>query len=139
MTDNAPDNIYRGPRTKYYIVKPMAYEKVGGWAFILGVVIAIVAGLASGALDAATAGYVTLALVVLGLIVGFLNIGDKEVNDFLIAAIAVVLLGTANLGVIPAIGLFLASMVLNVAAFVAPAALVVALKAVYNLASKPSA
>ena len=117
----------------------MAYEKVGGWAFILGVVIAIVAGLASGALDAATAGYVTLALVVLGLIVGFLNIGDKEVNDFLIAAITVVLLGTANLGVIPAIGLFLASMVLNVAAFVAPAALVVALKAVYNLASKPSA
>lgn len=117
----------------------MTYEKLGGWAFILGVVIAIIAGLASGALDAVSAGYVTLALVVLGLIVGFLNIGDKEVNDFLIAAIAVVLLGTANLAVIPMIGLYLASMVLNVAAFVAPAALVVALKAVYNLSSKPSA
>ena len=117
----------------------MSYEKLGGWAFILGVVIAIIAGLASGALDAVSAGYVTLVLVVLGLIVGFLNIGDKEVNDFLIAAIAVVLLGTANLAVIPMIGLYLASMVLNVAAFVAPAALVVALKAVYNLSSKPSA
>lgn len=105
----------------------------------MGVVIAIIAGLASGALDAVSAGYVTLALVVLGLIVGFLNIGDKEVNDFLIAAIAVVLLGTANLAVIPLIGIFLASMVLNVAAFVAPAALVVALKAVYSLSSKPSA
>jgi len=116
----------------------MPYEKIGGWAFILGVVIAIIAGLASGALDAVSAGYVTLALVVLGLIVGFLNIGDKEVNDFLIAAIAVVLLGTANLAVIPLIGIFLASMVLNVAAFVAPAALVVALKAVYALSSKPS-
>lgn len=117
----------------------MPYEKIGGWAFILGVVIAIVAGLASGALDAVSAGYVTLALVILGLVVGFLNIGDKEVKDFLIAAIAVVLLGTANLGVIPLIGMYLASMVLNVAAFVAPAALVVALKAVYNLAAKPSA
>ncbi len=117
----------------------MPYEKVGGWAFILGVVIAIVAGLASGALDAASAGYVTLALVVLGLIVGFLNVGDKQVNDFLIAAIAVVLLGTANLAVIPVVGMYLALMVLNVAAFVAPAALVVALKAVYNLASKPTA
>ena len=63
----------------------MSYEKLGGWAFILGVVIAIIAGLASGALDAISAGYVTLALVVLGLIVGFLNIGDKEVNNFLIA------------------------------------------------------
>ena len=117
----------------------MSYEKIGGWAFILGVVIALLAGLASGALDAASAGYVTLALVILGLVVGFLNIGDKEVNDFLIAAIAVVLLGTANLGVIPILGIYLSSMVLNVAAFVAPAALVVALKAVYNLSSKPSA
>ena len=116
----------------------MTYEKLGGWAFILGVVIAIIAGLASGALDAMSAGYVTLALVVLGLVVGFLNIGDKEVNNFLIAAIAVVLLGTANLAVIPLIGMYLASMVLNVAAFVAPAALVVALKSVYNLSSKPS-
>lgn len=116
----------------------MSYEKLGGWAFILGVVIAIIAGLASGALDAVSAGYVTLALVVLGLIVGFLNVGDKEVNNFLIAAIAVVLLGTANLAVIPLIGIYLASMVLNVAAFVAPAALVVALKSVYNLSSKPS-
>jgi hypothetical protein len=115
----------------------MPYEKIGGWAFILGVLIAVVAGLASGTLGAA-AGYVTLALVILGLIVGFLNIGDKEINDFLIAAIAVVLIGTANLTAIPVIGNYLALMVLNIAAFVAPAALVVALKAVYNLAAKPS-
>jgi hypothetical protein len=117
----------------------MPYEKIGGWAFILGVLIAVVAGLASGALDSTTAGYVTLALVILGLIVGFLNVGDKEINDFLIAAIAVVLIGTANLTAIPWIGNYLALMVLNVAAFVAPAALVIALKAVYNLASKPAA
>jgi hypothetical protein len=117
----------------------MAYEKIGGWAFILGVVIAVIAGLASGALDATTAGYVTLALVILGLVVGFLNIGDKDIKDFLVAAIAVILMGTANLGVIPIVGVYLASMVLNISAFVAPAALVVALKAVYNLASQPAA
>jgi hypothetical protein len=117
----------------------MPYEKIGGWAFILGVLIAVIAGLAAGMLDATTSGYVTLALVILGLIVGFLNIGDKDVNNFLIAAIAVILMGTANLGAIPMIGIYLASMVLNVAAFVAPAALLVALKAVYNLASQPAA
>lgn len=117
----------------------MEIQKIGGWAFILGVVIAVVAGLAAGALDAMAAGYVTLALVVLGLVVGFLNVGEKEVNDFLVAAIAVVLVGTANLSSIPMIGTYLALMVLNVAAFVAPAALVVALKAVYMQASKPSA
>ncbi len=117
----------------------MPYNKgLGGWAFILGVVIAIVAGLASAGLDAISAGYVTLALVVLGIVVGFLNIGEKEVKDFLIAAIALILVGTANLSAIPVLGSYLAAMVLNISAFVAPAALVVALKAVYNLSSKPT-
>jgi hypothetical protein len=117
----------------------LSYEKIGGWAFILGVLIAIIAGLASGALDATTAGYITLALVLLGVVVGFLNIGAKESNDFLIAAIALILMGTANLGVVPMVGTYLSTMVYNIAAFVAPAALVVALKAVYNQASTPAA
>lgn len=112
-------------------------RKIGEWAFLLGVLTAVVAGLASGALDAAWAGYVTLALVVFGLVVGFLNVGDKRVNNFLIAAIALVLIGTAKLTAIPVVGDYLALMVLNVSAFVAPAALVVALKVVYVEASKP--
>ncbi len=114
-------------------------QKLGNWAFILGVLIAIVAGLAAGAVSA-YAGWVALALVVLGLIVGFLNIGSKEINDFLIAAIALSMLAmsAAGLGYIPYIGSYLVAMVQNIAAFVAPAALVVALKAIYELASKPS-
>ena len=116
----------------------MNNNKIGAWAFILGVVIAIVAGLAAGALDATTAGYITFVLVILGLAVGFLNIGAKDGQAFLIAAIALLLVGTANLVAIPYVGTYLASMVLNIAAFVAPAALVVSLKAIYNLASKPA-
>ena len=114
----------------------MEIEKIGGWAFILGVVISVVAGLAFTQLGTYS-GYVTLALVVLGLVVGFLNIADKEVKDFLIAAIAVELVGTANLAVIPVIGEFLFAIVWQITAFVAPAALVVGLKAIYNLASTP--
>jgi len=113
-------------------------QQVGAWAFILGVIIAILAGLFAGTLDAMGAGYVTLVLVILGLIVGFLNISDKETSGFLVAAIALIAVGTANLQEIPYIGMYLASMVWNIAAFVAPAALIVALKAVYNLSSKPS-
>jgi len=114
-------------------------QTVGSWAFILGVIIAIIAGLAAGMLDATMAGWITLVLVILGLIVGFLNISDKETSGFLIAAIALMAVGTANLAAIPEIGMYLASMVINIAAFVAPAALIVALKAVYNLAAKPAA
>jgi len=118
----------------------MAYEKIGGWAFIIGVAIVVVAGFASAPITGASAtaaGYVRLAVVVLGIVVGFLNVGSKETGGFLVAAIAVVLIGTANLAVIPMVGKFLENMVLNVAAFVAPAGLVVALKSVYTIASKP--
>ncbi len=115
----------------------MDNSSIGSWAFILGVVIAIISGLAAGAL-AGYMQYVAIVLVILGLIVGFLNIGAKEVTDFLIASIALIAIGAANLVTIPWIGGYLASMVLYIAAFVAPAALVVSLKAIYNLAAKPA-
>ena len=122
----------------------MVYEKVGGFAFILGVVIAVLTGFAAAPITAAggiVAGYITFAMVILGLVVGFLNIGHKDSTEFLIASIAVILLSSTkpNLDAIYVIGPFLARMVVNVAAFVAPAALVVGLKAIYLLASKPAA
>ena len=119
-------------------------QTVGSWAFILGVVIAIIAGIVAGAtggLETYTAGIITLVLVILGLIVGFLNIGEKEITNFLIAAIALIAVGTANLGavnfVIPVLGTILQALVLNIAVFVAPAALVVALKAIHKLSRSP--
>lgn len=114
------------------------YEKIGGWAFILGVIIAIVAGIMSGFLDPTSAGYITLVLVILGLVVGILNISEKELETFLLAAVALLLVGTARMDLIPYVGTYLAKMVMNIAAFVTPAALVVALKAVYNTAKTPS-
>ncbi len=117
-------------------------NSLGSWAFILGVLIAVVAGLAiglMGALDATIQGYVAALLVVLGLVVGFLNIGAKEVTDFLIAAIALAVVGAANITTIPLIGGVLAGILLYVAVFVAPAALVVALKAIYSMGRTPAA
>jgi uncharacterized membrane protein YccC len=115
----------------------MDNQKVGAWAFILGVVIAIIAGLASTYVVAFSP-YVLLVLVILGLILGFLNIRDKEVTGFLIAAIALMAVGTANLSsinlIVPTLGTLVNSIVQNIAVVVAPAALVVALKEVYNIA-----
>ncbi len=118
-------------------------EVIGEWAFIIGVVLAIVAGVvAAGAgIGTATAGAVALVLVVLGLIVGILNVTDKEIKTFLIAAIALIAVGTAQLNqidsIIPLLGSVLQLIVVNIAVFVAPAALVVALKTVYSMARKP--
>lgn len=120
----------------------MPMENLGRWAFILGVIIAIIAGIVGG-WAVAYMPWVLLVLVILGLVVGFLNLTAKEFNDFLLAAIALILVGTiANLAtidmIIPLLGSVIQAIINNIAAFVAPAALVVSVKAVYNLASKPS-
>ncbi|MBS3057426.1 MAG: hypothetical protein J4415_02250 [Candidatus Diapherotrites archaeon] len=119
-------------------------EKIGGYAFLLGVVIAVIAGLlVSLEAVAANAAWITLVLVILGLIVGFLNIKDKQVTNFLVAAIALLALsisagGLVSLGTVEVLiplAAVLVAMVGNVAVFVMPAALIVALKEVYNIAS----
>jgi len=104
-------------------------EQIGGWAFIIGLVIAVLAGLVT------VPDYLsTWVLVILGLIVGFLNIGDKETTGFLIATIALLSVGGAGLSAIPTIGTYLESVLTFVVVFVAPAAVVVAVKQVYNIA-----
>lgn len=128
----------------------MNLEQIGGYALIAGVIIAILAGavqtLAPSAMDQNTVvPWVVLAMVVLGLIVGFLNIKDTDTAPFLIAAIALIVTatGAANLVLIDKVtkvfglglGTMLQTIVLNIAVFVAPAALVVALKTVYTTAS----
>jgi len=110
----------------------MKLEKIGHWSFILGVIIAILAGLAGAAYVEAAA----LLLVVLGIIVGFLNISEKETTSFLVAAIALVAVGAAGLEKLPAVGSYIGPILTNIATFVAPAAIIVALKAVYELGKR---
>ncbi len=109
--------------------------KVGHIAFLVGVAIAVVSGLFATSLADMTS-YVTLLLVVLGLIVGFLNVTSKETVEFLAASIALVVAGNANFGAIVwmNVGAYLSAIVAQISVFVAPAAVIVALKAVWELA-----
>jgi uncharacterized membrane protein len=107
----------------------MKMETIGQWSFIVGVVIAVLFGI----FGTAYAGWVGLVLIVLGILVGLLNISDKEVYDFLIAAIALMLTGAAGLDRLPMVGAYLGPIFLNISTFVAPAAIICALKAVYEL------
>jgi len=117
-------------------------QQLGSYAFLVGAAIAIIVGLlvAGGqqSLLGDAAKYVPLVLVILGAIVGFLNVKDKHINEFLISAIALIALSATagGLAEIPAIGIYLAAIVQNIAIFVAPAALIVALKAIKGLASE---
>ncbi len=127
----------------------MASQKWGSYAFLLGVIIAVVVGIVASIVpDMMTVGsmeLITLVLVILGLIVGFLNIHDKNVTSFLIATIAVSMVGgvtsvTAGgfvaVSEISIIGFLIANIVGSIVALVAPAALVVGLKQIWVLAKE---
>ena len=105
-------------------------SKIGHWAFIIGILLAVIAGL----VPAWQTPTITWILVVIGLIVGLLNIQAKETTEFLVAAITLLIVGSA--GAIPALGVIVLSILANIVAIVAPAALIVALKAVYALANR---
>lgn len=98
---------------------------VGKWAFIIGLIIAVVAGFG---FSYAWFGWV---MVVLGLIVGFLNVSKEEVQAFLLAAIGLLMSATA-ISVIPFIGEILTRILANVAIFIAAAIVVVALRSLFS-------
>ena len=122
----------------------MASQKIGSYAFLLGVIIAVIAGLIQAvdyimatAMMSGVVGYIALILVILGLIIGFLNIKDKHITDFLIATIAVAMIGLvalspASLAVDPIVYLINA-IVRNIVTLVAPAALIVGVKQILAL------
>jgi Na+/H+ antiporter NhaC len=133
----------------------VTFEEIAQYAFMAFVVIATIAGLAIGYMawseDVAypdgfaaveeTKAYVTLIMLILGIIVGLMSITAKEVTPFLIAAIALAVirrevwepLGIISGGLLP----YLATAIVDfIVAFVAPAAVIIAIKAVYALARK---
>jgi NADH:ubiquinone oxidoreductase subunit 4 (subunit M) len=82
-------------------------------------------------------------MALIGLIVGMVNVSDKESINFLIGAIAITTASGAmsalsNLGYgLPAIAVFVSELMTMVGYFVAPAAVIVALKVIYSAARKP--
>ncbi len=107
--------------------------KIGEWAFLVGTLLAIVLGLFPQAIPVAT---VTAVLVVLGIIVGLVNVTSKESHSFLLAAVALLVAGSAGYGVLPGVGNYLGAILVNITTFVAPGAVIVGLKAIYELANK---
>ncbi|OGY24637.1 MAG: hypothetical protein A2Y57_00760 [Candidatus Woykebacteria bacterium RBG_13_40_7b] len=108
----------------------METAKIGRAAFMLGVIIAVLLGFVTFNLS-------TLLLVILGLIVGFLNISAKETSSYLIAVIALLVIGFSGLQVFAIVSDGLSTWVQSVLAsfviFVAASGLVVALKAAWEL------
>ena len=101
---------------------------IGKIAFLAGLVIAVI--LAFIAIP-----YASIILLVLGLLIGFLNVSAAETQTFLIAAIALLATNAAgSIAGIPLVGLYLVAILANIGALMAPAVLVVAIKALLSTA-----
>ena len=107
----------------------MNRETIGKWAFIIGLVISVLAGLFF------QPEWAIWILAVLGVIVGFLNVAAEETRGFLLASIGLTLSATA-LNTLPIIGTALSLVLPFVVAFVAGATIVVALKELFQTARK---
>jgi hypothetical protein len=105
----------------------MNYKK---WLFILGILVSFVLAFFDFSSSA-------IVLIALGLLVGFLNINEKEAEKFLVASVALLVVGTASFSVILLNGTEFSGTVQlvlnNFVSFVASAAFVVALKTVVTI------
>jgi len=110
----------------------MELHRVAHYAFFVGLLIAIIAGLFRNLIGPEV---LVTTLVILGLLVGLFNLTAKETTPFLTAAVALMLAGIVNLGLIPGVGLYLRSILSNIVVFVVPGAIIVGMKAIWKLAS----
>ena len=103
-------------------------SKLGSWAFLIGVILAVVLGL----LGSLSPTFLWI-LVVIGLIVGLLNIAEAEVNSFLMAGVVLIIAGAFGQDVMSSIPLLNNVLDALLAIFV-PATIIVAIKHAFSLA-----
>lgn len=112
---------------------------LGAYAFLVGVIFAIIMGLSQKIFNIAYSNTPYAFLVILGIIIGFLNVGDRDSMTFLIASLSLVIVsgfGQSALIYVSNIP-FLSSLTAILAALLVmfvPATIIVALKVVFNLA-----
>jgi len=127
--------------------------KIGSWAFLIGILIALIVGLYTAYtiestdvepfFSTDTGGIIAWVLAILGLIIGVLavygrgTITKKETPGFLFASIALVIMGAVFQqwgGVIkPYIGSLFSGISISISIFIAPAVGILAIKAIWDM------
>jgi hypothetical protein len=122
--------------------KSAGWVKLSGYLFLLGIIVSIIAGIFGSSLVTYTDEIHSL-LVIFGVIIGLLGaagmgtIDRTDTQIFLLAVVALIAAGGSGavLGEIPTIGPYLSSIVSYIAALVLPAAVIIALEAIWRTGS----
>jgi hypothetical protein len=114
----------------------MAKNLIGNWAFLIGIVLALVAGiLAAFQVIDLTNVILASVLMALGAIIGLLNISRAETTSFMMSGTVVIIASTLAGGisaVVPGVSVVLAALLF----IVVPAVIIVAIKTMFGLAKK---
>ena len=105
-------------------------RSLGGWAFLIGVLIAILAGIFVSELSASIAG----VLVVIGIIVGLFNVTGKESHSFLLATVALVIVSSLGGQVISSSIAILGNILRALLVLIVPATIVVSIIEAFSVA-----
>lgn len=101
---------------------------IGSWAFLIGVILAIVLGLV-GSLNAT----IIYVLLIIGILVGLLNVAEKEVSPFLLSGAILIIASSLGQSVVRSVTYFDSILQALLVIFV-PATIIVAIKNVFSLA-----
>ena len=115
------------------MVKKSKQNQIGAWAFLIGIVLAVTLGVFILQVTPTTQNIVLWILVILGIIIGVLNITNKESKNFLLAALALVIVsyfGKTALSIIPTLGSILGALLI----LFIPTTIFVALRLVFEIA-----
>lgn len=107
----------------------MSKGTLGRWAFVIGLIISVLLGFV-------TFTYASLVLVILGLIVGFMNVSEKDASNYLVAVIALILVGVAGLQALSVLGslyTWIQTVLTSFITFAAASAVIVALKVMFEI------
>ena len=108
---------------------------IGAWAFFVGVVLAAIIGVVQFG-TAVELDWVYAVLAVLGIFIGLMNMGDKDVDKFLLASVSLVIvsyMGQSALKVASTVGLIIGTILLALLVMVIPATIIVAIKAGFSV------
>lgn len=118
-------------------------NSIGAWAFLAGVILAVVIGLSTTLFPNSISNYnaqIYAILVILGIIVGYFNIQVEESRTFLLAGVVLVIVSKFGMESVTGsllgigIGPTVTSIFAALLALFVPATIIVALKTVFSIA-----
>lgn len=127
-------------KKKEEVLLRLSKIQYGNIIFTIGMMIVFIAGIIK--LESDVSNIVIATLIILGIAIGFVNINEKETTNFLLATLILIMLTGPFLGLLNQMfasvwtsGNRILLQIFNyLIAFITPAAVIVALKAIYHSA-----